>query len=165
VILALLLYSNFFDVTWNLELIYFQPQSIIRLLESRFIDGRIYCRIERDPVSVVNGFTFDLVNEQHHLLLAGGTALNQDSVGPHFSNRGVTTDQYWLGDPPSTTLPPPEDLDWIYDGCGDTKVCFGVPDNCVEQRNCSLFGGVTDNFGNFEFELLGTSKQTFVLKA
>jgi hypothetical protein len=109
----------------------------------------------------VNGFTFDLINEQHHLLLAGGTALNQDSVGPHFSNRGVTVDRYWLGDPPSTTLPPPEDIDWIYDGCGDTKVCFGVPDNCVEQRNCLLFGGVTDNFGNFEFELLGTSKKIF----
>lgn len=87
--------------------------------------------------------------------------LRENSVGPHFANRGVTPERYWLGDEPTTSPSPPpdDDIEWIYEGCGDTKVCYGIPENCVEQRNCDIFGGVTDNFGNFEFELLGLGKK------
>lgn len=106
----------------------------------------------------MNGQTFDLINEQHHLLLASGNSLQQEAVGPHFNSRGVTANRFWLGIPPAGTVPPPGDLDWVYEGCDDTKVCYGVPDNCVDQRNCMHFGGVTENQGNFEFELLGMGK-------
>ncbi|XP_019562157.1 putative ferric-chelate reductase 1 homolog isoform X1 [Aedes albopictus] len=47
--------------------------------------------------------------------------------------------------PPTTTTVPPyvprataasDSSDPIYQGCGDTKGCFGFPEGCVESRNC-----------------------------
>lgn len=47
--------------------------------------------------------------------------------------------------PPTTTTVPPyvprataasDSSDAIYQGCGDTKGCFGFPEGCVESRNC-----------------------------
>lgn len=47
--------------------------------------------------------------------------------------------------PPTTTTVPPyvppkaasaDSTDPIYQGCGETKGCFGFPDGCVETRNC-----------------------------
>lgn len=32
--------------------------------------------------------------------------------------------------------------DQIYDGCGDTKTCFGSPDNCVASKSCQTFSAV-----------------------
>lgn len=32
--------------------------------------------------------------------------------------------------------------DKIYDGCGDTKTCFGSPDNCVQTKSCETFSAV-----------------------
>lgn len=107
----------------------------------------------------MNGVSIDLINEQHHLLLAGGTTILLQTIGPHFNDRGVTSDRYWLVDPPQITPPPPGDFDWIYDGCNNTKVCYGLPDNCVEQRNCNIFGGVTYNNGEFDFELLSNREK------
>ena len=66
-------------------------------------------------------------------------------------------ERVWLADPPGGP-PPPGDFDWIYEGCGETKVCFGVPQNCVNTRNCDLFGGVTHSNNNFDFELLSFRK-------
>lgn len=55
-----------------------------------------------------------------------------------------------------TTLNP--DIGGIYNGCGDTKVCFGVPDNCYSDRSCEMLGAVTYNSHNFTFELLAIGK-------
>lgn len=63
----------------------------------------------------------------------------------------------------TTTQQPPNDFDWLYEGCGDTKVCFGIPNNCIETRDCNLFGGVIHNEGEFDFELLSLGKK-LVLK-
>lgn len=32
--------------------------------------------------------------------------------------------------------------DKIYDGCGDTKTCFGSPDNCVASKSCTTFSAI-----------------------
>lgn len=32
--------------------------------------------------------------------------------------------------------------DKIYDGCGDTKTCFGSPDGCVATKTCQTFSAV-----------------------
>lgn len=114
--------------------------------------------MERDAISVVLGVTFDLINDRHHLLLAGGTLVFANSVGPHTPlTRGASIEQYWLGDPSLTTTEEPSvELDWIYEGCDDVKKCFGVPVGCLETRNCDLFGGVFYDQGRFEFELLSS---------
>lgn len=135
----------------KLKLLFLQPQTIIRTLETRLIDGRIYCKLERDEFSVIRGQTFDLRNQQHHLLVAGGLFVNADSVSIHTSTaRNVSNGKYWL----ANRLPE----DPIYDGCGTTKLCFGIPNDCYINRNCNLLATVYDNNGNFEFELLGMGK-------
>lgn len=61
----------------------FQPQNIIKLLESSYIDGTIYCRVERDATSLVRGKRFDLINDKLHVLVASGTVANSSQVGYH----------------------------------------------------------------------------------
>lgn len=132
------------------------------------IEGRIYCRVERDPVSVVHGNTIDLVNQQHYLLLSGGETIFADSVGPHNGNRGHSDRQYWLTGADITTttttepppITPPEDP--IYVGCDDTKLCFGIPINCISTQNCNLLATIYYNGGDFEFELLSMRKKNFL---
>jgi hypothetical protein len=145
---------------------YFQDQSIIQLLEIHQIEGRIYCRLRRDAFSIVNGKNFDLVNDQHYLLLAGGTSIFVSQIGPHLPNqdRGVSEEMYWLADPSLTTQSPPEDTDFIYEGCNDFKICFGKPLGCLETRDCDLFGAVTYENNEFEFELLSSGKKILFLK-
>lgn len=61
----------------------FQNQTIIRMIESRLENGVVYCQVERDAVTTVNGLTFDMINDKHHLLLVSGTQLLTDAVGFH----------------------------------------------------------------------------------
>lgn len=72
----------------------------MRLLDRSFVDGRIYCKLQRDTISQVRGQTFDLRNEQHFLLIAGSVFLNGDLVGIHLpANRAVSGDRVWLTNP------------------------------------------------------------------
>lgn len=124
-------------------------QTIISLLESRFIDGRIYCRIRRDAFSIINYQIFDLEGDKHYIMLASGGTLREDSVGPHGANRGVTQERIWLRN------------DDVYAGCGAKKVCFGIPSGCINTRDCNAFGAVMKIEGNFIFELLSMRKRFF----
>ncbi|KAL7737614.1 hypothetical protein ACLKA6_007724 [Drosophila palustris] len=58
-------------------------QNSARLLNASFVDGVIYCKVQRDPVTVVQGRSFDLKNGAYHMLVASGTALKENSVGFH----------------------------------------------------------------------------------
>ncbi|XP_043645679.1 putative ferric-chelate reductase 1 homolog isoform X2 [Drosophila teissieri] len=58
-------------------------QNSARLLDASIVDGVIYCRVQRDAVTNVQGRTFDLRNGKYHLLVASGTALKENSVGYH----------------------------------------------------------------------------------
>lgn len=53
----------------------FQPQDIITLLDASFIDGTIYCKFERDPVTIIRDKEFDLIKNKYYLMLALGTAV------------------------------------------------------------------------------------------
>jgi hypothetical protein len=88
-------------------------------------------------------------------------------------DRALTPERVWLAGPPpdtttTTTIQPqttttttttqgPDDP--IYDGCGTTKLCFGVPNLCASTRSCRMLATVLFNDGNFEFELLGQGKE------
>lgn len=50
----------------------------------------IYCRVERDPVSTVDGMIFDLTSKNYFLLIASGPTLSELSIGYHGSNRGAS---------------------------------------------------------------------------
>lgn len=70
------------------------PQTIIRLVDSSYINGTIRCRIERQTISVVRGRRFDLANDQYYLLLALGEKLKKEenSVGYHSIGR-ISTEE------------------------------------------------------------------------
>lgn len=66
--------------------------------------------------------------------------------------------------PEQTTTDLPGDVDEIYEGCGDIKLCYGIPEGCITERNCDIFGAVTHESGNFEFELLSIRKFNKIFK-
>lgn len=39
------------------------------------VNGVIYCKVERDPLTQVGNKVFDLINNKYYLLLAAGTGL------------------------------------------------------------------------------------------
>lgn len=52
----------------------------------------IYCLVERDAVSEVNGVVFDLISHGYHLLIASGSTFNYElSIGYHDINRGASS--------------------------------------------------------------------------
>lgn len=32
--------------------------------------------------------------------------------------------------------------DMIYNGCGNSKTCFGIPNNCIQTQSCVSFTAV-----------------------
>lgn len=73
-------------------------QNFFRVLEKRYSDGVIYCRVERDAVSTVKGQKFDLINEKYHLLLATGSSADSTHVSYHDIGRHVSGTPLALAD-------------------------------------------------------------------
>lgn len=73
-------------------------QNIIRLLESSYKDGSIYCKIERDTVTNVWGKRFDLSKDEYHMLLATGEKLKENSVGYHGAEKLATSQKQPLAE-------------------------------------------------------------------
>ncbi|ALC41304.1 CG8399 [Drosophila busckii] len=59
------------------------PQNSARLLNASMVDGVIYCKVQREPMTVVQGRSFDLRNGVYHMLVASGSSLKENSVGYH----------------------------------------------------------------------------------
>ena len=74
------------------------PQSSIQLLEKSFVDGRIYCQVERSSDTIVNGQRFNLINDKHFLLLATGESLKPNSVGYHGTEKLASSEALLLSD-------------------------------------------------------------------
>lgn len=55
----------------------------IDFINGSYVDGVLYCMFTRDPMTTVEGTTFDLINNQYHLLVAAGSSLKADGVGFH----------------------------------------------------------------------------------
>ncbi|CAA9996609.1 unnamed protein product [Nesidiocoris tenuis] len=58
-------------------------QSILKLINSSYTDGVIYCEFTRDASSQIMSTSFDLIKNQYFLLLAAGSSLKEKSVGYH----------------------------------------------------------------------------------
>lgn len=52
-----------------------QNQNGLRLLNTSAVDGIIYCAVERDAVTKVEGVEYNLIKNKYVLLLAAGTSL------------------------------------------------------------------------------------------
>ncbi|XP_063701077.1 putative ferric-chelate reductase 1 homolog isoform X2 [Culicoides brevitarsis] len=66
------------------------PQSIVKLIDSSYTNNQIYCRVERDALSVVRGVSFDLVRNKYNILVASGSSNKDNSVGYHDIGREST---------------------------------------------------------------------------
>ena len=60
---------------------------------------------------------------------------------------------FWANYHVSSIITPSYD---VYQGCGITKACFGIPSHCVPNRSCAMLGAVTYDNPDFTFELLST---------
>ncbi|XP_066996318.1 putative ferric-chelate reductase 1 homolog [Anabrus simplex] len=49
--------------------------------------------------------------------------------------------------------------DPVYDGCGETKACFGSSPDCVEMQDCPAFVSILVKGSYYEFEMKGTDVQ------
>lgn len=56
-------------------------------------------------------------------------------------------------------------LDEIYQGCADTKLCFGVPQNCIEKGDCKAIVAVFVAGDVYTFEVQGTGNPKYVAAA
>ncbi|KAG5873690.1 hypothetical protein JTB14_016858 [Gonioctena quinquepunctata] len=59
------------------------PHLGIELLNASVVDGVIYCKVRRNPVTTVNGVNFNLVSESYNLLIASGSTAEENSVDYH----------------------------------------------------------------------------------
>ncbi|XP_039764896.1 putative ferric-chelate reductase 1 homolog isoform X1 [Pararge aegeria] len=62
-----------------------------------------------------------------------------------------------------TTTPAPFDL--IYQGCADTKLCFGVPQNCIQSGNCKAIVAIFVAGDTYTFEIQGSDNPKYVAAA
>lgn len=69
-----------------------QNQDIIRLRQSKIDNGAIYCRVERDAISEVDGVTFNLTSQAYYLLFVSGPTTSELSIGYHGTNPGRSRD-------------------------------------------------------------------------
>lgn len=46
----------------------------------------------------------------------------------------------------------------VYDECGLTKSCFGLPLGCLEVKDCKSFGAVIVKDDTYEFEMQSSSE-------
>ncbi|KAL7014116.1 hypothetical protein ACKWTF_015752 [Chironomus riparius] len=59
------------------------PQDIITLVDSKIIDGRIYCQVERVDTVKIKKTTFDLTKKPYYMMLASGDTLRENGVDYH----------------------------------------------------------------------------------
>lgn len=53
-----------------------QPQDITSLIDSSYIDGTIYCKLERQSITTILGNEFNLRNDNFHFMVAIGTTVS-----------------------------------------------------------------------------------------
>ncbi|XP_063393273.1 putative ferric-chelate reductase 1 homolog isoform X1 [Cydia fagiglandana] len=59
----------------------------------------------------------------------------------------------------------PTQLDTIYQGCAETKLCYGVPQNCLNAGNCKAVVAVFVAGDKYTFEIQGTDNPKYVATA
>ncbi|KAM3958035.1 putative ferric-chelate reductase 1 homolog [Aphomia sociella] len=78
----------------------------------------------------------------------------------------ISTTAGFTPEPPvireSKPKPVIQKLDTIYEGCADTKLCFGVPQNCISKGDCKAIVAVFVAGDVYTFEIQGTDNPKYV---
>ncbi|XP_065209987.1 putative ferric-chelate reductase 1 homolog [Planococcus citri] len=120
----------------------------ISLTSSLIADGYIYCKIRIDPVTNIQNKRFDLNNNEYYLLLASGREANPNGVDYHDEIYTSSKSRRSLSEVLPDTVP-----DSFYDGCDTTKTCFGVPDGCLDKKNCNAVTSVNVQGNRYVFSM------------
>ena len=108
-----------------------------------------------DPKNSSNIFSMDLNKNPYYLLLAIGPLQPDGQVGYH-TNKIVSSKKYNLADFNSFT----NNTNPIFNGCGDSKGCFGLTDDCVANKSCETimtYIGTDENTYHIEMQTKGQS--------
>ncbi|PNF24839.1 putative ferric-chelate reductase 1 [Cryptotermes secundus] len=73
-------------------------QDGISLKNSSFVDGTIYCKFMRDPITNVENTEFNLAKDKYHLLVAAGSSVREGNVGYHDKGRAAAETRQSLAD-------------------------------------------------------------------
>ncbi|GBP56403.1 Putative ferric-chelate reductase 1 homolog [Eumeta japonica] len=65
----------------------------------------------------------------------------------------------------SKPSPPPRSVDSIYQGCSDTKLCFGSPEGCIQKADCQGIVTVFVAGDEYTFEVQATGSPKYVAAA
>lgn len=66
------------------------PQNTAKIVDKSLIDGKIYCKVQRNIVTTVQGKMFDLMNNQYNIMLALGKSVKDNGAGYHDIGRIVS---------------------------------------------------------------------------
>ncbi|CAG7837806.1 unnamed protein product [Allacma fusca] len=118
------------------------------------VDGFISCKFTVLPAYEVDVPTervkksWDLASNNYYLLLARGNDANEGALDKHpggedritsLEPRNITDVNGPEPPPPPPPPPPSEGLVGVYEGCGNTKGCFGLGvSGCVGSRSCEM---------------------------
>lgn len=67
-------------------------------MKSRFENGEIYCQVERDPMTTVEGVSFNMIDDKHFLLLASGSRIGENTIGYHEISADASSQAFLLTD-------------------------------------------------------------------
>ncbi|XP_055859170.1 putative ferric-chelate reductase 1 homolog isoform X2 [Episyrphus balteatus] len=74
------------------------PQKNAKIVDSSLIDGKIYCKVQRDILTTVQGQMFDLMNNQYYIMVALGKSVKDNGAGYHDIGRIVSGKAIILSD-------------------------------------------------------------------
>ncbi|KAG5668133.1 hypothetical protein PVAND_016085 [Polypedilum vanderplanki] len=152
------------------------PQDKAKLVNAYIKDNQIFCRVELESDIKFDIYTFNLLKNNYHVMVVSGDTQEGNQLGYHVIK--VVSDEKIkfseLKDDNKTQLKSntqnkitaeKKNDDEIYHGCGVSKTCFGMPNNCVENNDCMSFGSITKIDGKFIFEMKSKKKASYIALA
>ena len=122
------------------------PDYGISNVTSQYINGQLYCKFIRDASTsiqvpnIVNNthkvMNFDLNIKPFHILMAiGPVSANKNTKGTLKKHTKAVASKSALD---FSTFNSYISEDHSYDGCSQKYGCFGLPQNCISDRSCSI---------------------------
>ena len=164
--------ANEVKAFWNFYYYSLPMQDPVANLHEPFTeyqDGMIYCSFDYDSLAFIQtpppaeiDLVLDLVNDEFHLLLSKGPFDVDDGKLSLHTQKVASDEAFSLIQFPLQLKSTENKQQDIYEGCGDNLQCWGIPDQCIDTKNCeSMVKFMQDeSSGDVSFQLYGNNLQT-----